>query len=105
MASLREIFDTSNLRYDRDLGHTLADSGFGPPNFFGWIRTGGPASGDNIAGRGNCDVWSSASVSDLGTVVGVHSVWLNPAGNLPISPWTANVFNCEDPIRVWCVQD
>ena len=41
MASLGEIHDTSNLRYDTDLGLTLADSGFGPPIVFGWIRTGG----------------------------------------------------------------
>ena len=70
MSSLREIFDTSNLRYDTDLGQTLADSGFGPPNFFGWIRTGALATGDNIPGRGNCNAWSSASMSDLGTVAG-----------------------------------
>jgi hypothetical protein len=42
MASLWEIFDPSNLRYDTQLGFTLEDSGFGPPSFEGgWIRTGG----------------------------------------------------------------
>ena len=51
MASLWEIFDTSNLRYDTALGASSTDSGSGPPVavYFGlghfegdgWIRTGG----------------------------------------------------------------
>jgi hypothetical protein len=46
MASMWEISDPSNLRYDTQLGVTTADSGFGPPAgtsfvaFFGWVRTG-----------------------------------------------------------------
>ena len=44
MASLWEIFDTSNLRYDTQLGATAQDSGLGPPSISGlsegWIRTG-----------------------------------------------------------------
>ena len=31
MASLWEILDTSNLRYNTELGFTQEDSGFGPP--------------------------------------------------------------------------
>lgn len=40
MASLWEIHDPSNLRYDTELGFVQDDSGFGPPIEFGWIRTG-----------------------------------------------------------------
>jgi hypothetical protein len=50
MASLWEIFDTSNLKYDTALGAVSNDSGSGPPTVVivaghilnaGWIRTGG----------------------------------------------------------------
>jgi hypothetical protein len=44
MASLWEILDPSNLSYDTSLGATVADSGSGPPNGSGWIRTGFIAS-------------------------------------------------------------
>ena len=33
MASLWEIHDPSNLRYDTELGFTTDDSGFGPPHW------------------------------------------------------------------------
>jgi hypothetical protein len=58
MASLWEIFDMSNLRYDTQLGMTAEDSGFGPPTqTLGWIRTGvgsgdGPVAGLQTALRG-----------------------------------------------------
>jgi hypothetical protein len=40
MASLWEIHETSNLRYDTELGLTRGDSGCGPPNSFsGWSGT------------------------------------------------------------------
>ncbi len=70
MASLWEIHDTSNLRYDTDLGATMGDSGFGPPNV-----TAGFALGTTLeinscrAGIGNCNAWTSAAVGDFGTVV------------------------------------
>ena len=45
-ASMFEILDVSNLRYDVDRGFLQADSGQGPPsNWSGWIRTGfGPSA-------------------------------------------------------------
>jgi hypothetical protein len=56
MASLWEIFDTSNLKYDTVLGLTQDDSGFGPPSQIGgWIRTGRFASTVGPAGAPNCD--------------------------------------------------
>ena len=46
MASLWEILDPSNLKYDTGRGYINDDSGSGAPaNVIGWIRTGGPASG------------------------------------------------------------
>src|SRR5215207_4149301 len=58
MASLWEIFDTSNLRYDTQLGHTSPDSGFGPPTAVGsrgWIRTGSENSAAFEGGVGSCN--------------------------------------------------
>ena len=40
MASLWEIYDTSNLECNTSLGSTLGDSGSGPPGLNGWVRTG-----------------------------------------------------------------
>jgi hypothetical protein len=52
MASLWEIFDPSNLRYESDLGRKNDDSGFGPPTGeVGWIRTGGLQMGSTSAGK------------------------------------------------------
>ena len=44
MASIWEIIDVSNLRYDTARGFTRPDSGSGPPQWEeGWIRTGDAA--------------------------------------------------------------
>ena len=41
MASLWEIVDPTNLKYNIVLGHTTPDSGQGPPPWSeGWVRTG-----------------------------------------------------------------
>jgi hypothetical protein len=69
MASLWEIHDPTNLRYDTELGFTESDSGFGPPTHGGWIRTGGAANTVGGAGVGNCNAWKSASGADFGTIV------------------------------------
>jgi hypothetical protein len=104
MASLWEIFDTSNLRYNTELGTTYGDSGLGPPNGLGWIRTG---SGPNVlpsAGLSNCNAWTSASPGDYGTFASPTIEW-NSITVLRVSPWTALSHNCYEPISVWCVQD
>ena len=47
MASIWEILDPSNLKYDTNRGRTLGDSGSGPPSLgagVGWIRTGEDAA-------------------------------------------------------------
>lgn len=104
MASLWEIFDTSNLRYNTELGLTRADSGFGPTFSDGWIRTGFTSSGTLQAGFGNCRTWTSASGSDGGTTVALPADW-NSTNVTPISPWNAGAFQCNQPLNVWCVQD
>lgn len=107
MASLWEIFDTSNLRYDTVLGKTQDDSGFGPPSqILGWMRTGRFASSVDLAGGGNCDAWTSADDADFGTVAGLNNDWtgdLNQGKN--VRPWTAFANTCNSNQSVWCVQD
>jgi hypothetical protein len=77
MASAFEILDPTSLRYDKTLGRTAPDSGFGPPSVYangssvltgGWVRTGSAASIDYIAG-GNCNLWTSDDATEQGTAM------------------------------------
>ena len=115
MASLWEIFDTSNLRYNTELGFTDSDSGFGPPSGFtiggdpvnaaGWIRSGGPSFDGGVIGQANCSVWTGNSDGDLGTVVFLEPIWSQLTPTRVISPWAGQTRSCSFPSRVWCVQD
>ena len=106
MASLWEIHDPSNLRYDTQLGLTQDDSGFGPPTGFGavgWVRTGFAANSSATAGQTNCNAWTSTSLAVGGTLVLLVSDWESTADN--VSPWNATVSSCSSPRSVWCMQD
>ena len=104
MASLWEILDPSNLKYDTGRGYINDDSGSGAPaNVIGWIRTGGPASGAGGSGGANCNAWTSSSNLDTGTDVELSQGW-NGAANVA-SPWNADTELCNGSLRVWCVQD
>jgi hypothetical protein len=109
MASLWEIHEPSNLRYDTTLGLTEDDSGSGPPQgHYGWARTGRSASSSGqFPGVGNCNAWSSNASTDFGSAVVLSADWngiANPSS--PISPWQAQPFDCgTNAARVWCVQD
>jgi hypothetical protein len=112
MASFWEIFDTSALRYDTENGFTLDDSGSGPPSFtnqtdaFGFIRTGTLRDNSSVsadAGVANCNAWTSDT--GRGSVVALNTSWGAPVSSLNISPWLAGTQTCNNPARVWCVQD
>ena len=103
MASAWEILDTSNLRYDTDLGRTTDDSGFGPPALPGWIRTGNSSSAGPGPGRSNCRAWTSAGGLDAGSTLMLNLVWEEEAR--VISPWQGTPSMCSLPHSVWCVQD
>jgi hypothetical protein len=107
MSSLWEIFDTSNLRYNAQLGLTQADSGFGPPAALveGWIRTGMDGNANGTPGFANCQAYTSGSLMDEGTVVRLTSVWGSTSDVRRVSPWSADTASCASPRRVWCVQD
>ncbi|SRR6266496_1240567 len=110
MASLWEIHEPSNLRYDTTLGFTADDSGSGPPtgkSALGWIRTGLPAasSGNGLA---NCNAWTSNASTDFGSTASLSADWegiFNPPS--PAAPWESIALGCDDQVhvRVWCVQD
>lgn len=102
MASLWEIFDTSNLKYDTTRGFTHDDSGSGPPAAFtGWIRTGEGSNSTTTPGVGNCNAWTSAGGAG-GTRVWLENVWGDAA--VAVSPWRAGTQGCDTGERVWCVQ-
>ena len=104
MASVWEVHEPSNLRYDTNLGSNLDDSGLGPPSGYpGWIRTGFAYNVSANTGAVNCGVWSSNSAFDNGTQVYLEQDYLNsgPAS----TPWLGGTASCNFLNRVWCVQD
>jgi hypothetical protein len=105
MASLWEILDPSNLRYDTGLGDDRADSGMGPPTVsFGWVRTGHDNDVGTNPGQANCDTWSSVSGMHNGTTVRLATDWSDPTQR-DMFVWDAGIRACSDTAPVWCVAD
>lgn len=112
MASLWEIFDTSNLKYNTELGLLADDSGFGPPisvngeGALGWIRTGSDADSGSTAGQANCNAWTFENgEAASGTVAQPVLDWRASTTATSISPWIAKTGFCSVAQHVWCVQD
>lgn len=119
MASLWEIFDTTQLDYDTSLGVLTGDSGSGPPSGGlvaaafglaagpGWVRTGTNAKSvptpTPTPGSDNCDAWTSAAAAGYGTVVALATYW--PGAPQHSSPWVSEASACNEAFRVWCVED
>jgi hypothetical protein len=102
-ASIWEILDTSNLKYNTELGFISDDSGMGPSTERGgWIRTGYYDSGSSIAGYGNCNVWSRNDV--YGTYALLNDNFNNLEEN--IGPFRTVGGSCNlNNVHVWCVED
>lgn len=107
MASLWEIFDTSNLNYDTTLGFTQDDSGSGPPAefAFGWIRTGITSNSSAAGGQGNCNAWTSNNSGANGSEVFLTDLWADTTSIRSISPWFPRTDTCDTSQKVWCVQN
>jgi hypothetical protein len=104
MASLWEILDPSNLKYNTDLGDTGDDSGQGPPSLSGgWVRTGYSSSGSSTKGIGNCNAWTSSDCSPDGPYACLTPWWA--AGLEELHVWEFSSYNCCSHLRVWCVED
>jgi hypothetical protein len=102
-ASLWEILDPSNLKYDTDLGMVRDDSGQGPPSYVeGWVRTGYYSSTSSTPGYGNCNVWDSSSSGHYGTIASLTRDW---EAEQDIHVWEVDFGGCPYPFRVWCVAD
>jgi hypothetical protein len=102
-ASLWEILDPSNLKYDTALGITRDDSGQGPPNGdAGWVRTGNGSSTDWPPGQGNCAAWTSNASDAWGSNAALSTEW----GAGQDARWVTNFTSCNSTfIHVWCVAD
>ena len=102
MASLWEVADPTNLKYNTALGGLAADSGQGPPSSrLGWVRTGYQSDISSSPGRANCAAWGSLAGS--GTVVDLISYWT--AGGQDMDVWNAGAAGCTLSRSVWCVED
>lgn len=120
-ASMWEVLGVPGLRYDSARGFVQADSGQGPPSgVFGWMRTGGPAAGDQAqfaakgdGGTTNCDAWTSGAATRNGTIAFLAFCWQEEADcfaptaweNVLGSGWFAAEQGCATPAQVWCVED
>ena len=104
MATLWEILDVTQLKYNAQRGQTRTDSGSGPAaELGGWIRTGGAASVSNNVGVANCSAWTSNAVTDYGTFVELDGNWDTPG--VVASPWAPNATTCDNTLPVWCKQN
>jgi hypothetical protein len=105
MASLWEIWDTSNLEYNTTLGITyVGDQGVGPPTYYqsnhvsGWVHTGADDSADT-PGKSNCENWTVSYPTDKGTIIYLDEDWTTIEG------WKASQLACNSTTHVWCVED
>jgi len=102
-ASLWEIFDPSNLRYNINLGKSKGDSGMGPPSAStGWIRTGYNDNTGTTPGMANCNGWDS--ISGAGTLLNLPGNWSDP-DQQDIHVWNADTKACTIEASIWCVAD
>jgi hypothetical protein len=111
MASIFEILQTATLRYERTLGRTAADSGFGPPSLsqrgvpftgaHGWTRTGALPGTASTEFDQNCNTWTSNSSGHYGLIM---TLVIDPT----LVGWLPGRLACDGggfPVGVWCVQD
>jgi hypothetical protein len=113
MASLWEISDPSNVRYESwvDDAVDVGDLGGGPPTaHYGWIRTGYWIEFDVTApGRTNCLLWGSSAGTARGTFAMLPRTWSSPeeAGWTTVwgTAWIAKSDTCDNEASVWCVED
>jgi hypothetical protein len=104
MATLWEILDVTQLKYDAARGLVLGDSGSGPPaELVGWVRTGTVAFAGNNVGFANCNAWTSNQIMDYGSAVELDAHWELPA--VTTSPWSHIALTCETTLPVWCKQN
>jgi hypothetical protein len=99
MASFWELQDLSTLEYaPSPVGYSGVDTGSGPPNNPGWVRTGAASANP----PNSCNAWTSTSGAGKSAAL-VEPSSVDPANNN--SPWVVFTSNCSSPSPVWCVED
>ena len=106
-ASLWEILDTSNLKYNTVLGLTSDDSGSGPTTLTGngWVRTGYDSNSSTTSspGQANCEAWTNTSGSAYGSVAYLNVSWRDYEPHMHV--WLVDAAYCDHVWHVWCVED
>src|SRR6185436_762632 len=77
--------------------NTLPDAGKGPPfSTLAFVRTGvsNPSAGNTVAGNANCNVWTTNSTTEFGTVIALKPLWNESATS--ISPWEGIAKACNN---------
>jgi hypothetical protein len=105
MASMWEIVDPSNLKYNTTLGYTMADSGQGPPLLWGWVRTGFLSNNSSTAGLGNCSAWTSSYNGYYGSFAELPWGWLGGLSPPNFDIWYVGANTCDQTLPVWCVEN
>lgn len=106
MASIWELADPSNLKYNTTLGYVRVDgdSGWGPPTVYrGWVRTGYSSYHLSTAGQANCDVWSTDDSQSFGTVAILPDSWTSNTDDVGV--WAVAADTCGNWRPVWCIED
>jgi hypothetical protein len=101
-ASAIELQALSPFVYNNILGLQKAnrDTGDGPPDSKGWVRTGqydGSPSGNEY----NCDGWTSSAIEKTG-VIAFYSISSLLAGG---NAFWFDVRQCSNNTYVWCISD
>jgi hypothetical protein len=99
MAAFWELEDLSVLEYAGTIGVSGFDTGTGPPNNPGWVRTGTASSAANAI---SCNLWTTTSGSGMWAAL-VEPSSAGSASN--ISPWVKGTDLCTTSLPVWCIED
>jgi hypothetical protein len=105
-ASFAELGNPTVLSYNKTLGRSAADDGYGPPTAAGWVRSGW--SSNSVSGNDtptNCNLWTSGAGSDDGEIAVFNPSISGDANGVGFS----DIGACDNSqgvnIGVWCVQN
>lgn len=105
MASLWEIHEPSDLRYNESLGLTLGDGG-PPTQTSGWIRLGFPADQNYSCSIDLTNPWTSNSSLQKGaTAFLAPPYYVLTEATVVDQTWGTLQQACDVARKVWCVQD
>ncbi len=100
-ASLWEIADPSNLKYNTYYGRDKDDSGGGPPSgYYARVRTGYSSNNSSTPGYANCNAWTSTT--GHGTRAALLPSW---SSSPDIGVWNVTLDNCSATATIWCIED